>query len=374
MRLLAAVPLAALGTALLLTSLHLPPPTSNPQPPTSNLQPLTSHLVYLPGLAADSAAGSPPTPLPTPTPAAPGCPSPRSNLRILADPAAAFDRTPQPATIPALLAEDRPASIPETRILPFEARVLETPAWLRFARRTSANTIELLVSAAPTGDLLRVQLPGPGCTAGAPQPDRDAIEAARLAYLQACGAPPTTWQAIAGPVTLRGVPHWGTPDPTGTQGAPTGIELAPVLHFQKTDRPGCNPASYQPTPTPTPGPAATLELLINIQPIRVARGGEVTVTIIVQRLVPGPGPDDPPTIQPGPPGIQCSYTAYDRTLTPIASGGPAPTGPDGRVSWTFTVPLDAALSDLTLNQNGRVLPSCEGIPARGGARLEIVEG
>lgn len=374
MRRLAAL-LPALAGALLLTIAAAQAPNSQLQTSNSQLQAPNSplpHRLLLPALAADSAAGTStfatPTPAPTGTPASTAC-GYRGPVRTLSDPAAAgVDRTPANGSIGGLLALDRPAGLGSAspRQPGPEAQAVALDAWLRAAIRTPGGGVELLISTSPDGPLLRASFPSPECAAGASPADRAAMEAARVAFLQACGVPTASqWRPLGGRAALSGIPAWGEPRPSGTDGAPSGIELAPVLSFALAGSADCDPAQpFGPTPTPTPGPV--LELLVHVDPIRVSRGQQVTVTIIVQEP---PGPGGTPV--PGPAGIRCSYTAYDVALNELARGGPTPTGPGGRVSWTFTVPEWAAL-DTASRENGRVQPRCDGIPARGSARLEIV--
>ena len=370
MRSLAALLTALLGAALVLLA-AAPAPRPRAQAPAGGLP----YRAVAPALAADSAPGLATLPAGTPTPTATLPPASacgyRAAVRALADPAAAaVDRTPAASSVTGLLALDRPPGLTPAspRQLPSEGRAVQLTAWLRGAIRTPDGGIDLLISTSPDGPLLRARFPGPGCTEGASEADRAAIEAARIAFINRCGVPTAgSWRPLGGQAVLVGVPAWGEPRPSGTDGAPTGIELAPVLDFAMPQGATCDPNQpFGPTPTPTPG--AALEMLINVNPIRVSRGGQVTVTIIVQEPPPPGG-----TPIPGPAGIPCSYTAYDRALAPIASGGPSPTGPGGTVSWTFTVPPDAALSDYSTNTHGRVTPACQGLTARGSARLEILE-
>jgi hypothetical protein len=277
-----------------------------------------------------------------------------------------------------LLALERPAGLGSAspRDLTSEGRALELGAWLRGAMRTQGGGIELLVSASPGGPLLRARFPSIECAAGASAADRAAMEAARVAFIQRCGVPPAgQWRPLGGPVTLVGVPAWGERRLSGIDGAPSGIELAPVLDFDMPEGATCDPTQLpgpvpgfgQPGgPTPTATPSAALEMLVHVDPVRVNRGAQVTVTIIVQEPAGAGG-----TPRPGPAGIQCSYKAFDVALNELARGGPSPTGADGTVSWTFTIPATAVL-DTASRENGRVQPTCQGISPRGSARLEIV--
>ncbi len=335
------------------------------------------HRLIVPAVAADSASGAPPPATHTPTATVTATPSAnaacgyRADIRGLADPLAGqVNRDPAARSVAGLLALDRPAGLgaASPRQLESEGRAVTLTAWLRGAIRTPQNTIELLISTGPEGPLLRARLVSPACSQGASEADRAAMEAARVAFLNRCGVPGASqWTQLGGQATLIGIPAWGEPRTSGLDGAPTGIELAPVIAFEMPQGATCSP--NQPAgPTPTPTPTTGLEVLTHVDPIRVARGQQVTVTIIVQyRPEPGGTPS------PGPAGIQCSYSAYDVALNLLAQGGPAPTGPGGTVSFTFTVPM-TAVPDTASRENGRVQASCQGLPPPpGSARLEIVE-
>lgn len=335
------------------------------------------HRIILPAVAADSASAapppatptSPPAPTATPTPAANAACGYRADVRALADPLAGeVDRDPVPRTIATLLALQRPPGLTAAspRQLDSEGRAVALTAWLRGAMRTPQNTIELLISTGPDAPLLRARLVSTACSQGASDADRAAMEAARIAFLNRCGVPSASqWTPLGGQVTLVGVPAWGEPRTSGVDGAPSGIELAPVLAFAMEPGAGCDPGQpFGPTPAPTPGPV--LELLVRVDPYRyVPRGTLVTVTLIVQEPPPPGG-----TPRPGPAGIACRFDAYDHTGQRIGGGGPAPTGPGGTVTFTFTIPQDAAAGGP--NQPGSVVPRCDGLATRGGARLEII--
>lgn len=369
MRYLAALAPALLGALLV----SLAAAGSSSTAPQSALP----HRAILPAVAADSAIDAPPPATPTTPPAPTATPTLtanaacgyRADVRALADPLAGeVDRAPAARTIATLLALARPAGLTAAspRQLDSEGRAVALTAWLRGAMRTPQNTIELLISTGPEGPLLRARLVSTACSQGASDADRAAMEAARIAFLNRCGVPSASqWTPLGGQVTLVGVPAWGEPRTAGLDGAPTGIELAPVLAFEMPQGASCSP-SQTPGATTTPTPDADLEVLVHVDPIRVARGQQVTVTIIVQYR---PGPGGSPT--PGPAGILCSYSAYDVALTLLAQGGPAPTGPAGTVSFTFTVPTWAT-PDTASRENGRIQASCQGLPPPpGAARLEI---
>lgn len=355
-------PFAVLMPALLGAALATLAAAQAPDPPPQGPAGPRPFAVVAPAIAADSA----PTPTP-PTPTAPAACGPRPAARSLADPApATIDPAPAAGSVAALLALDRPPGLGDAspRQAPLETRPVALEAWLRGAIRSGSGGVELLLSTSPDGPLLRAAFPAPECQEGASPADRAAMEAARIAFLGACGVPPASqWKPLGGHARFVAIPFWGQPRPSGSDGAPSGIELAPVLAFQPPAE-GCSP-DQSPGPTPTPTPGAPLQLLIHLDPFRnVARGTEVTVTIIVQ-TVPEPGG----TPAPGPAGILCRYQAFDRLGQTIASGGPAPTGPDGTVQFRFTIPQEAAIG--TPSEPGSVVPRCEGLVTPGGARLEV---
>jgi hypothetical protein len=315
---------------------------------------------FLPGVAGDDASGfglpATATPPATSTPAAPldTCAGERSPVKTLTDSAAAFDRTPAASSIFALQALERPTVGPATpRLAPTETGVIELNVWLRGFIRRNSGAIELLVSNSPTGPIMMANFPPQGCIAKAAPGDQAAMTTARIDLINRCGIPITGGITdIAGPAKLRAVPFWGTPRLDGTTGAPSGIELGPVLAFEMAQGLDCDPETYKdgiPTPTPVPVPNS---ITINITPQTAARGTTIAVTIFTQ---------------PAMSGVSCSYVAWDIGLEQMASGEAKLTGPDGTAAWQFTIPADAATGT-----DGRVTPSCAGVNTTGSARLTIL--
>ena len=314
----------------------------------------------LPVVAGDDAAGfglpATATPQATSTPAAPldTCAGERSPVKTLTDTAAGFGRTPAASSIFALQALERPTVGPATpRLAPTETGVVELDVWLRGFIRRNNGAIELLISNSPTGALMMANFPPQGCIAKAAPEDQAAMTTARIELVSRCGIPITGGiTQIAGPAKLRAVPFWGTQRPDGMTGAPSGIELGPVLAFEMAAGLDCDPETYKdgiPTPTPVPVPNS---ITINITPQTAARGTTIAVTIFTQ---------------PAMSGVACSFVAWDNGLELMAQGSTKQTGPDGTAAWSFAIPLDAAIGT-----DGRVTPSCAGVNTTGSARLVIL--
>lgn len=314
---------------------------------------------FLPGVASDDASGfglpATATPQATTTPAAPlnTCAGERSPVKTLTDTAAAFDRAAAASSIFALQALERPAVGPATpRLAPTETGVVELNVWLRGFIRRNNGAIELLVSNSPSGAVLMANFPPQGCLGDAAPADQAAMTTARIDLVSRCGLPITGGMTtIAGPAKIRAVPFWGTQRPDGVAGAPSGIELGPVLAFEMAEGLDCDPETYKdgvPTPTPVPVPNT---ITINITPQGAARGATIAVTIFTQ---------------PAMSGVACSYVAWDNAINLMAQGETKKTGPDGTAAWQFTIPLNAATGT-----DGRVTPSCAGVNTTGSARLVI---
>lgn len=314
----------------------------------------------LPVVAGDDAAGfglpATAAPAATATPAPPlnTCAGERSPVKTLSDTAAAFDRTAAASSIFALQALERPAVGPASpRLAPTETGVVELNVWLRGFIRRNNGAIELLVSNSATGAVMMANFPPQGCLSGAAPEDQAAMTTARIDLVSRCGLPITGGMTtIAGPATLRAVPFWGTQRPDGVAGAPSGIELGPVLAFEMAEGLDCDPETYKdgiPTPTPIPVPDT---ITINLTPQTAARGTTIAVTIYTQ---------------PAMSGVACSFVAWDNGIELMAQGETKQTGPEGTVSWSFAIPLDAATGD-----DGRVTPSCAGVNTTGSGRLVIL--
>ena len=314
---------------------------------------------YVPALAGDSASGFglPATATPTlpvsATPTLGACAADRSAIRTLSDAAAAFSRIPVLVSIFELVDLPRPAITGSTpRIAPAESRVVQLNAWLRGFTRKSNGAIELLISPAPGGPIMVAAFPPPGCLAGASPADQDAMAAARSALSNRCGvAPVGTIAELAGPISISGVPFWGATHTDGQTGAPNGIELGPVLSFEKKDALDCQPSSYS-GQTPTPTPTVILgSMSINISPTSAPRGATVVATIHTQ---------------PATPGIACSIIAWDNEMHLMHESADKPTGAGGTATFSFTIPAGAATGS-----DARVTPRCSGFPTIGSARLTI---
>lgn len=316
----------------------------------------------LPVVAGDDAAGfglpaaANATPQATATPAAPlnTCAGERSPVKTLTDTAAAFGRTAAASSIFALQALERPTVGPATpRLAPTETGVVELNVWLRGFIRRNNGAIELLVSNSPNGAVLMANFPPQGCLSDAAPEDQAAMTTARIELISRCGMPITSGMTtIAGPAKLRAVPFWGTQRPDGVAGAPSGIELGPVLAFEMAEGLDCDPETYKDgIPTPTPIPVLD-QITTNLMPQTAARGTTITVTI---QTVPAMS------------GVTCSFVAWDNAIGLMAQGETKQTGPDGTAAWQFAIPADAATGT-----DGRVTPSCAGVNTTGSGRLVIL--
>ncbi len=331
-------------------------------------EPDATSRVFLPGIAGDDSTFNPgqgtgtvtPSPSATVSPTATtvpaGCAGPRTNVKILADAAAGFDKTPQDTTVGLLMIGERPDGITNAtpRIEPGEARVVSVTAHLLGYERTNGGGIDLAISMVAGGEAMIASFPGHGCTDDTPTELRALMNAARLNLVQACGNPPDSgaFKPIGGTAEITGVPFWGR-EHTNTLGAASGIELGPVLSFAFNPATSCDVnASKTPYPTATPTPVVT-EVLISVFPQVASPGQSVDVTVITVPAVANKF---------------CSFEIWgpDPVGSVVASGGPASTGADGRIVWSVPLPEGMTLGSY------RVQRDCPGLPTAGAARLNVV--
>jgi hypothetical protein len=346
MRKLNTLALALIGVALAVGSLSFALAANTATPP------ITRRAV-VPGVAGDTSTFNPgsSTSTPTPTPEVFGCAGLRTNIKILADDDAGFDRTAVASSLFALVNAERPDGITDSspRFAPFESRVVEVTASLVGFRRTSGGGIELVISAGPGGDLMAASFPSQSCLANASDADRAAANAARIALMQKCGNAPDSgvFKPLGGTATLQGVPFWGAKHTDG-YGSPSGIELGPVLKFDFNPATECS-ANAKPTPTPSPTTVVS-EILTSVYPQSLARGDELQITILtVPRTA----------------GKLCGYQLWDAEVNLVSSSDPVATGADGLVTWSVTIP-----GDMPIGQ-ARVQPNCPGLPTNGSAPFMV---
>lgn len=314
--------------------------------------PQLTRQAVVPGLAGDSSVLSPGQ-TSTPTPPSSGCAGLRTPIKILADADAGFSRDPVPAGFSELALATRPGGITDStaRILPFEGRVVEITATLVGFRRTAGGGMELVITQGSGGDIMAASFPSASCLAPAADADRAASNSARLALIQACGTAPDSgiFKPLGGTATIRGVPFWGSPRTDG-YGAPSGIELGPVLGFAFNPATSCDAnASKTPYPTATSTPVLQ-EMTINVSPAQPYPGQDVTVTI-----------NTIPTVV----GRSCSFKIYDSTSTTVAEGTTL-TNAEGKAIFHTTLPVTTALG------NGGATPYCVGGNTDGSFLLRVV--
>ncbi|MEO8540760.1 MAG: hypothetical protein ABI577_13555 [bacterium] len=316
--------------------------------------PALTRRAIMPGVAGDNSVFIPGSGTSTPTPEVGGCAGLRTNVKILADSAAGFDRTAVASSLFALVNEPRPDGITDgsARFAPFESRVVEITASLVGYKRTAGGGIDLVITQGGGGDIMLVSFPSQSCLAGTNSSDGAAVNSARIALMQQCGNPPDSgvFKPLGGSATIQGVPFWG-PKRTDGSGAPSGVELGPALKFTFNPATSCDAnASKTPYPTATATPVVT-QVLISVSPQQAHPGDEIVVTIIMVPLASG---------------RLCGYQLWDSEVTLVSSAELAPTGSNGRITWNVTLPSDIHLGVA------RVQPVCPGLPTNGSAPLAIV--
>jgi hypothetical protein len=156
-------------------------------------------------------------------------------VKTLTDPTAGqVSLVPRTTTIRALRALRPPSTLPRNARI----RPVETTTWRVTGVRLVESKLEPdedfhLVIADPTTDgTMIVEFPASSCTLGANPALRARMQAARLAFTRACGAPPSSsFDHLRGTATITGIGFFDYPHgQTGV--APNAIELHPVLAFQ----------------------------------------------------------------------------------------------------------------------------------------------
>src|SRR5690606_27248200 len=147
---------------------------------------------FIPAVAGDDSVFVPGQSTATPTPQPGGCAGPRTDVKVLADALAGFDRAPEAATVNQLLMAERPAGITNAtaRIDQFEARVVEMTVYLQGYQRTASGGIELAIAQSPAGEAMLAYFPPTPCLANTPVETLALISSARTALQLACGNPP----------------------------------------------------------------------------------------------------------------------------------------------------------------------------------------
>ena len=289
----------------------------------------------LPQLAGDNAAGS--GQAATSTPQTGQCAGPRSAVRTLSDSAAGFAREASARTLAALLGEAKPATAPESRMAPLESSVVRVAVYLEGVRSGSGGSLELRVANGPGDFEVTAGIPGGSCLTGTDQADVAAINAARVAFLQACGAGGS--RDLPSPrVIIEGTPHW-----TGN-GDGAAISLWPVLSFALED--GWTCTGQPPTPTATATPVAPIETLyLSVDPQTVAPGAIVRLTAYA--VPAGPGHVCTPFFSEFSPPSGQKAKEVGGTVAKT-------TGADGQVWWDISIPADTAIG------RGSFMVTCDG--------------
>ncbi|MBK9610131.1 hypothetical protein [Candidatus Amarobacter glycogenicus] len=308
---------------------------------------------FMPAIAGDSGASTPGQATSTPQPPT-GCAGLRTEVRVLADALAGFDRTPEASSVNQLLLASRPAGVTDAtaRLSPFEDRVVEMTVYLLGFQRTASGGIELAISQAPNGEAMLAYFPSSSCLSKTPVESLAAAGSARTALQLACGNPPDSglFKPLGGSATITGVPFWGRQH-TNTTGAASGVELGPALSFAFNPATSCDAdASKTPYPTSTPTPVVQ-EILTGVLPQTTQPGTTVTVTIYTVPAVAGK---------------LCGFSITDAAYVTVASAPLKATGADGQVSWQVALPPTTAIG------KARVQPNCPGLPTDGSASLYIV--
>ena len=347
MRNLNTLALAVVGIALFAGSLSFAFAADSPLPQ------LTRRAI-VPALAGDDSASNPgSSQTSTPTPQSFGCAGLRTPIKVLTDKDAGFSRVPVTSSFAALVAPARPAWITDgtARIQPRESQVVEITASLVGFRRTNGGGVELVLAQGAGGDLMAASFPSQSCLLGSSNEDRAAVNAARIALVQKCGNPPDSgiFKPLGGTATIQGVPIWGSKHTDG-YGAPSGIELGPVLKFDFNPATSCDAdASKTPYPTATNTPVLQ-EMTINVTPATASPGQAVVVTI---RTIPAVV------------GRSCTFTITDSSMTQVAQGTTL-TNAQGEAVFNTTLPLTTALGVAGAK------PACVGGNTDGSFTLRIV--
>jgi hypothetical protein len=165
---------------------------------------------------------------------APACGVERWPVKIVADTTAArVNLVPRTTSVRALRRLPRPDSLPQSaRNRPVETTTYRIHARLVESKLEDDSDFHLVLADPRTGGTMIVEFPASYCTLTAKPVLRRRMQAARLAFIRACGIPSSSYfTRLRGTATVTGVGFFDYyHGQTGV--APNAIELHPVLGFK----------------------------------------------------------------------------------------------------------------------------------------------
>jgi hypothetical protein len=169
------------------------------------------------------------------TPTGPSCGLERWPVKTLADPdSGRVDFTPRPTEIQTLRQLRPPSSLPEeSRISPVELETYVIQAQVQEFKLEADSDVHVVVSSiGKPGETMIVELVDVGCTKAGKSNQREAMLAARQAFVAVCGLPSSRFKSCDAQVEITGVGFFDLiHGQTGV--APNGIELHPVIGIRK---------------------------------------------------------------------------------------------------------------------------------------------
>jgi hypothetical protein len=225
-------------------------------------------VALLAACGGDDSGGSTATAT-TPTPAGVKCGVERWPVKTLSDDRAGqVDFTPRATTVDSLrnLPDPKPAiKGNEKRQDGTEKQTFTVQATLLSFKREDDEDIHLVIAdPSDRTHTMIVEFPDVDCSGAISSAKKAEMEAARAAFVAACGEPTASFRELTGTATVTGVAFFDKKH--GQNGlAPNGIELHPVLAFESADcaRPGTPTPTPRPTRTPPPTPTPTPGLPTN---------------------------------------------------------------------------------------------------------------
>jgi hypothetical protein len=142
---------------------------------------------------------------------------------------------PRATTVRALRRIPRPSSPPQNgRVPPVETTTYRVRARLIESKFEDDQDFHLVIADLLTGGTMIVEFPAFNCIRNANAGLRRRMQAARLAFIRACGTPSASdFSQLRGTATITGVGFFDYDH--GQSGvAPNAIELHPVLGFRGT--------------------------------------------------------------------------------------------------------------------------------------------
>jgi len=168
--------------------------------------------------------------------AGPACGVERWPVKILADSMASrVSLIPRTTTVRALRRLRPPDSLPQkARNRPVETTTYRVRARLVGSKFEEDSDFHLVIADPRTGGTMIVEFPASYCTLTAKPALRRRMQAARLAFIRACGVPSRSdFDHLRGNATITGVGFFDFQHgQTGV--APNAIELHPVIAFKGT--------------------------------------------------------------------------------------------------------------------------------------------